>query len=467
MQFGSIFAYIEAELIFIFMSKVILLDFPCLLSQRFLQTDLGQLYQSIPFKEMAATIPLPKQELSGKGCKPWFTVQGGIGLLVLKHYLKLSDEDLIHRINTDWAMQQFCGILLNATQEIKDINLPSYWRGYIGKHLNIKEVQKVAASHWKPNMQETHISTEDATCYESNVTFPTPIKIVWQSCNEIYCAIEKLRKQLKLRDSRSNYKRHKVDFLSYQKNRKKSKRKEKKLLKSLLKYLIRLLNSYKGLIEKKGIKLSIKQSRILQTITIVYEQQRSKVYGEVKQIKDRIVSINKPYIRPIVRGKEIKAVEFGAKVNKLMVDGIGFIEHYSYDAFNECTRLKSSVELHRELFGKCSMHSADKIYATNENRTYCREQRIQHNFIPKGKQKEEHIEQSKVLRAVLDKERGTRLEGSFGNEKNHYLLQKVNARNAVTEKCWIFFGIFTANASIITNRRTAAAEKEKAAKKAA
>ena len=43
------------------MSKVILLDFPNLLNERFLQTDLGQLCQSIPFNSMAATIPLPKQ----------------------------------------------------------------------------------------------------------------------------------------------------------------------------------------------------------------------------------------------------------------------------------------------------------------------------------------------------------------------------------------------------------------------
>ena len=57
------------------------------------------------------------------------------------------------------------------------------------------------------------------------------------------------------------------------------------------------------------------------------------------------------------------------------------------------------------------------------------------------------------MRAVLDKERGTILEGSFGNEKNHYCLQKINAGNTNTEKCWIFFGIMTANASIITNRR--------------
>ncbi len=55
----------------------------------------------------------------------------------------------------------------------------------------------------------------------------------------------------------------------------------------------------------------------MRNITTVYGQQHSKVYGEVEQIKDRIVSLSKPYIRPIVRGKETKAVEFGAKVRCL------------------------------------------------------------------------------------------------------------------------------------------------------
>jgi transposase, IS5 family len=201
--------------------------------------------------------------------------------------------------------------------------------------------------------------------------------------------------------------------------------------------------------------LSNKQQQLVQNIATVYEQQHSKVYGKVAQIKDRIVSLSKPYIRPIVRGKENKAVEFGAKVNKLQIDGISFIEYYSYDAFNEGTRLTAGIHLHRKLFGKCNHHSADKIYATNANRSYCKQQNIVTNFIPKGKEKAAHIEQGKVMRAALNKQRASVLEGSFGNEKNHYHLQKVKAKNAITEKCWIFFGIFTANASIITNRREA------------
>lgn len=434
-----------------------------LLHEKFLQTDLGKLYQAIPFEALAATIALPKYSVSGRGCKPWFDVKGGIGLMVLKHYLCLSDELLIQRINTDWSMQLFCGIQLKAHERIADTNLPSFWRGYIARHLDIDALQKQLADHWKPYMQQTGIGMQDATCYESRVAYPTDIKLLWQCCAQTYVMIVQLRKQNKLRISRCNYNKQKKVFLLYQKSRKKTKRQEKKLRKKLLKFLFRLLELLRQLQQSHAIKLSLKKEQRLKTIVNVYEQQHTKAYGDqAAQIKDRIVSLSKPYIRPIVRGKETKPVEFGAKVNKVLIDGISFIEHLSFDAFNEGTRFKEAIHVQRKLFGKCTHHCADGIYATNANRTYCTSEHITTNFVPKGKQKAEHIEQATIMRTVLNKERATRLEGSFGNEKNHYLLQKVNARNEHTEKCWIFFGILTANASIISQRISARQSANKA-----
>ena len=168
-------------------------------------------------------------------------------------------------------------------------------------------------------------------------------------------------------------------------------------------------------------------------------------------------------MRPIVRGKEVKPVEFGAKVNKLQVDGISFIEHLSFDNFNETTRYAEGVFLQRKLFGKCTHQSADAIYATNKNRTYASSQNIQTNFVPKGKQKTEHTEQAKQMRTILNRQRSTVLEGSFGNEKNHYLLQKSRARTKTTDICWIFFGMMTANISIIAWRMQAAKDLARAA----
>lgn len=62
------------------------------------------------------------------------------------------------------------------------------------------------------------------------------------------------------------------------------------------------------------------------------------------------------------------------------------------------------------------------------------------------------MEQKQAVRSVLSAVRATVLEGSFGNEKNHYLLNNIKARTQATETAWIFFGMMTANASLISQR---------------
>jgi transposase, IS5 family len=423
---------------------------PSLLDQRFWNTDVGKMHRAIPWDQLCSQIPAPANSVSGLGRKPWMGVKGGIGLQFLKHYLQLSDAKLIERINTDWSLQYFCGIQLRAGQAITDKDLPSHWRSYLGRYLNIDKCQQVFARRWKPYMQQTQSLMQDATCYESRIAHPTDVKLLWHSCNTVHVLIQQIRHQHHDRKSRNNYGDRRREFLSYQKSRKKTRRQEKKLRKKLLKYLLRLLMLLGELCNKHHVKLPGRKKERLSIIQQLYEQQVRKIHGH--KIEDRIVSLAKSYIRPIIRGKEVKGVEFGAKVNKLQIDGISFIEHLSYDAFNEGTRLQKGIRLHEKLMGKCKHISADAIYATNANRRYCKKKDIVTNFIPKGKQKPEHIEQAALMRTLLNVERSTKLEGSFGNEKNHYLLNKINARNQHTETCWIFFGIHTANAVIIGKR---------------
>ena len=416
----------------------------------FYATDLGKLHLSIPFKELASKIPSPAQAMSGRGRKAFLKVEGGIGLQILKHYTGLSDEMLIERLNTDWCMQYFCGLQLGF-RKIKDKNLVSWWRCYLGKHLEIKELQPVLINTWKPYIEQTHVTMMDATAYESNVRYPTDVKLIWESVVKLYDILTQKRKLFKLRRSRSNYEKHKKNYMGYQRNRRKSKRKDKKLRKHLLKYLQRLLDNLKQLQDQHGFGYSSKENKLLRSIQTVYEQQFELLYGNRENVKQRIVSLAKPYVRPIVRGKEIKPVEFGAKVHKVLVGGLSFIEHISYENFNEGTRLKHSVAFHQKHFGRCSQLGADAIYATNENRRYCNALGIATSFLPKGKQGKLQ-EQKTAMRYALSAVRATVLEGSFGNEKNHYLLGKIKARTQATEIAWIFFGMMTANASIISKR---------------
>ena len=167
-------------------------------------------------------------------------------------------------------------------------------------------------------------------------------------------------------------------------------------------------------------------------------------------IPNRIVSLHKPYLRPIVRGKESKRVEFGAKVNMCLprylggqVDGINFIEYLSFEAFHEGIRLKQGIAFYTKYFGKPSQVGADAIYATNENRKHCTKLKIATCFKPKGRRttNKDKRQQEDQMRSVLGKARANVMEGSFGNEKNHYGLQKIKASTQETEITWIFFTI--------------------------
>ena len=94
---------------------------------------------------------------------------------------------------------------------------------------------------------------------------------------------------------------------------------------------------------------------------------------EGRKVNDRIVSIDRYYVCPIVRGKETKSVKFGAKVNNIQIDGISFIEHLSFKAFNECIRLKDCIRMQQKLMNvRVRCVAADSIYANNANRKFCK-----------------------------------------------------------------------------------------------
>ena len=208
------------------------------------------------------------------------------------------------------------------------------------------------------------------------------------------------------------------------------------------------------------ITLTEEQSKRLFALKEVYRQQRA--LAQKKEVKKRIVSIDRPYIRPIVRGKENKRVEFGAKVNNIQIDGISFIEHHSFEAFNEGVRLQECIEYQQELTGvKVAKVGADTIYANNDNRRYCTENGITTCFVRKGpKPKDENTDIS-TARRIIGTLRSTAMEGSFGNQKQHYGVSRIAARNSRSETLLLFFGIHMANAATLAARQLAIEEKKK------
>ena len=208
------------------------------------------------------------------------------------------------------------------------------------------------------------------------------------------------------------------------------------------------------------ITLTEEQSKRLSALKEVCRQQSA--LAQKKEVKHRIVSIDRPYIRPIVRGKENKRVEFGAKVNNIQIDGISFIEHHSFEAFNEGVRLQDCIEYQQELTGiKVTRVGADTIYANNDNRRYCTENGITTCFVRKGPKPKDEDADISTARRIIGTLRSTAMEGSFGNQKQHYSVGRIAARNSRSETLLLFFGIHMANAATLAARQLAIEEKEK------
>lgn len=291
--------------------------------------------------------------------------------------------------------------------------------------------------------------------------------MLWDCCKWLYKQIKSICNRLSLRLPRSQYrvqaKRQQIFSLLRRKSNKKRKKRRHQLLYLCNKLSIQLqglFNQGKRVVE--DIKPAIfSRFKVVKTI---YFQQNYMHQNKVKKIAHRVVSLYKPYLRPIIRGKANmaggKRVEFGAKVHTLQVDGVSFIEHLSFEAYHEGIRMWNAIGRHKRYFGKiCKQYGGDRIYATNKNRKKASKLGIMTSFRRKGRPAKNEKERQK-MRGILSTARATILEGSYGNEKNHYLLKKVKARTQQTEIFWIFLSIHTANAVKIAKRRANKKEEE-------
>jgi hypothetical protein len=107
------------------------------------------------------------------------------------------------------------------------------------------------------------------------------------------------------------------DYLEVAKQRRSSRKKKRKAIKKQLQYLKRNLSHIEQLIESGADLKSLRkrQYKMLLVVNEVYRKQVWLAKNNKQSIEDRIVSLSQPQLRPIIRGKVGKAVEFGAKVS--------------------------------------------------------------------------------------------------------------------------------------------------------
>ena len=167
---------------------------------------------------------------------------------------------------------------------------------------------------------------------------------------------------------------------------------------------------------------------MLLVVTEVYRPQLWLYENKKQSISERIVSLNQPHIRPILRGKARQSVEFGAKLSASYFDGYVFLDHISWDNFNESADLKTQVEGFKNDTGYYpeSVH-VDKIYRTRENRAWCKKRGIKMSGPPLGRPPANVSKEQKRQANESERIRNS-IEGNFGQGKIRFSFNRIMAK---------------------------------------
>ena len=442
--------------------------------------------ECIPWDELAEGY---YKGISTKHGRPAKDARLVIGAVIIKHKLCLSDRETVAQIQENPYLQYFAGLPGYQMDEPFSPSLFVEIRKRMGQEVfevfhgaiidsleRIKTkrksvVQKPPGTGKTERTQKQHTNDDqpsgsdgeteetaakhqgklilDATVAPQAIRYPTDLSLLNEAREFSEQIIDKLYPNTGLKKKPRTYRQKaRKAFLGIVKQRRPAARVRRRGIKQQLQYLRRNLGHIERLLAHFPIGTELPLPRWLLyrywVIQHLYEQQWEMYRNKVRRCDNRIVSISQPYVRPIIRGKQDKPVEFGSKLSVSLTDeGLARVDHLRWDAFHEGRDLKSQTEAYRMRYGYYpAVVLGDPVYGTRENRGYLKQRGIRFAGKPLGRPKkvtEANREELKQLKAQRREEYLQRIpiEGKFGQGKNGYRLNYIRAKRADTSEAWI------------------------------
>ena len=348
--------------------------------------------QTIPWPEIEKRYAALFTNRKGNVAKP---LRLALGACIIQAEYGYSDEEIALQIQENPYLQYFCGYPGYDDEKLPfDPSLMVYFRkrltpavlGEINEIIvrDAKERQEKEAKSNDNDDSDDHPGSSgnsgtmivDATCAPSNIRYPQDVSLLNEARENAEKLLDVIHDPADGKKPRTYRKRARKDYLKYTRCRKHTAKTTRKAIGRQLSYLRRDLEAIDGKLSM-GNSLTVRQTKRLNTIRTIYEQQKYMYDNRTHSVPDRIVSVSQPFVRPILRGKAGKPVEFGAKLDISVVDGWTRLECYSFDAYNEAGNLKAMAERFREREGHYPARIlADKIYRNRDNLSYCKEHGI-------------------------------------------------------------------------------------------
>ena len=368
-----------------------------------------------------------------------------LGAIIIKHHETLSDEGTIDAIKENIYMQYFLGL---PSFKKTAVFAPSLFVE-IRKRLGLdywKEINDIIVKHNLPNKKDDDELPKnegtiniDATIVQQDIQYPTDLGILNESrekLEELIDVICNKTGQIKPRLYRITARKQ---YLNVAKKKKRTYKIIRKAVGQQLNYVNRNLKQIEFLLTEYNNTdwiFAKHELKYIQVINEVYRQQKQMHSTKTYSITNRIVSIHQPHVRPMVRGKAGSDVEFGSKIGVCIHDGLTYLDHLSWDSYNETEDLKTSANNYKKRHGYFPAKiNADQIYITRDNRAWCKENNILLNGKPLGRPTEQTKERIKELRQAVS-ERNC-VEGKFGQAKRWYGMGNIHAKLKTTSESMI------------------------------
>ena len=384
---------------------------------------------------------------NGRPTKP---SRAKVGLLMLKHLNGLSDEAVIDMLKRDLYAQYLCDVSLKESQKFINSSTLTYFRKQIGPEgVSLIEAEALNTLKKTKAIRGRRLVV-DTTVMPVNIAYPTDINLLDKIRRK---AVECLTqaKDFGAKTYRTYQRTARRLVITYQKIRKHTIKSRRKVQKKLLQFSGRNIEQLNDAVEtakgsstpatKTKERFINKAEQFLQTANNILIQQK-QIYHN-KKVADRIVSVHKTHLRPMVRGKFPVEVEFGPKILLNLQGDCLFLEDVQFNNVADSQLLGKSIEAYKERFGKIPTQlAADRGFWSKDNRQLAEDLGIKKIAIEnKGK--------SNYLKDKPFKERLRRLrckiEAKISLAKRKHGLDRCLYGIEGGEEIWARLGLMTMN----------------------
>ena len=416
---------------------------------------------------------------TGRGAIP---ARIAFGAVSLRQSEQLSDEDTVRYIQENPYVQYYLGLHEFHMEPLFDSSMMVHFRKRFPIEFVAKVNEYICTGKWPKEMRnvdrndddpgsgsggsgsartnptETASSSNigtlimDATVADADIKYPTDIDLLNQCREHLETAIDILWPYVSHEQHKYPYNRKKArqSFLNISKSKKWTRKKLRTAIGLQLDYVEKAMErmlEMQILVPNWEKLFPYWLKDRLSVIPQVYLQQKEMYESGTHRCEDRIVSLQQPHVRPIVRGKRPDPTEFGQKLHLSVVNGYTFIEQTCWNNFNEGKDLPQVVENYVRRYG-CYPHAvlADKLYQTRENRSYCKARGIRLSGPALGRPKNEAAKEFSNAQMYQDACDRNVIEGKNGTAKRRYGLNHITSKLNETSKTEAGFSILMMNA---------------------